>query len=973
MPRRVLILVLVAGVGLVAWAGVLVARDKHFQSELREAKRELSRQRLDRAKERLSELAQRWPGRGDVEYWLGTCEMAAGNADAALEAWSRVPAKAPEAGLAVLASGRLAMDKFRYSVAERCLERAILEAGETGEEARWLLARLHWLTGRHDEYRRFLRREVERARSPWENLRLLWTIDHEGYPVEGISQEIDQARRAAPEDDRVWLGLADLATRTGRFEEAAAYLARCERARPGDLAVWQARLEWGRVAGRADEVARAAEHLSASAVSGSRVLALRAWMAARCGERVAERKALEELVSLESGDSAAIERLAALAAQDGQKERAAELRRRKAAIDAATDRYRALISQPELPSHATQLARNAEQIGRRFDARAWWMLAAHRDPTIEQDAAAALARLSKPEAEIGATGGTLADLLDLCGSLKNKRIAGFQPPTTPTFSDEAQSRGLAITFDNGRTKECQLPETMSGGVALLDFDGDGWLDVYAIQGEKFPPPPGPVPFGDRLFRNRGDGRFVDVTDSSGLAKLPGGYGHGVAVGDYDNDGRPDLFITRWRSYALYHNVGGGRFEDATATAGLGGDRDWPTSAAWADLDNDGDLDLYVCHYARWDELHPTLCPARGQKGAPYDYCDPRGLPALPDHVFRNDGGRFVDVTAEAGVVDHEGKGLGVVAADLDDDGKIDLFVANDMTDNYFFRNQGGFRFSEEGLVSGLAASAAGGNLAGMGVACADFDGDGRLDLAVTNFMDQSTTLYHNHGAGVFSDRSTEAGLAAPTRLVLGFGLAALDANDDGWPDLVQANGHVSDHRPRFPYHMPAQLFLNLGQGHLIDVSDRSGAPWKVPRIARGLAVGDIDNDGRTDVLIVSENDPLALLHNQSASPNQSLTLLLEGTASNRDAVGARVAVTAAGKTQVATRFGGGSYLSASDHRLHFGLGAAKKADRVEVTWPSGRRDCYEGLAADAGYRLREGGPAPEPLTGFTAGAHRTTN
>ena len=449
----------------------------------------------------------------------------------------------------------------------------------------------------------------------------------------------------------------------------------------------------------------------------------------------------------------------------------------------------------------------------------------------------------------------------------------------PTFVDEAGARGLAFTFDNGRTAERQLPETMSGGVALLDFDGDGWLDVYAIQGGKFPPPPGRASFGDRLFRNRGDGRFVDVTDASGLAKLPGGYGHGVAVGDYDNDGRPDLFVTRWRSYALYHNLGGGRFEDATATAGLGGDRDWPTSAAWADLDNDGDLDLYVCHYLKWDELHPKLCGIPGKPEAGYDYCDPHGISAVPDHLFRNDGGRFVDVTAAARFVDDEGRGLGVLAADLDGDGKTDLFVANDTTPNYFLRNHGGFKFSEEALVSGLAASAGGGYLAGMGVACADLDGDGRLDLAVTNFFDQSTTLYHNHGGGVFSDRSTEAGLAAPTRHVLGFGLAALDANNDGWPDLVQANGHVSDLRPTLPYQMPAQLFLNEGQGQLVDASDRSGAPWKLPRLARGLAVGDIDNDGRTDVVIVSENDPLALLRNQPSSQNHFLTLLLEGVPS----------------------------------------------------------------------------------------------
>jgi hypothetical protein len=513
---------------------------------------------------------------------------------------------------------------------------------------------------------------------------------------------------------------------------------------------------------------------------------------------------------------------------------------------------------------------------------------------------------------------------------------------------------------------------MSGGVALLDFDGDGWLDLYAVQGGPFPPPagPSPAPFGDRLWHNRGDGRFEDVTVASGLAGLPGGYGHGVAVGDYDNDGRPDLFVTRWRSYALYHNLGGGRFEDVTARAGLGGDRDWPTSAAWADLDNDGDLDLYVCHYLRWDTENPAVCSRPGDPEQRRSYCDPRHFGALPDHFFRNDGGRFADVTEKTGCVDDDGRGLGVVAADLDDDGRIDLFVANDLSANYFLRNRGGWRFSEDGLESGLATGAAGGYLSGMGVACGDFDGDGRLDVAVTNFVNQSTTLYHNHGAGNFSERSSEIGLAAATRHVLGFGLATLDANNDGRLDLVQANGDVADYRPAMPYAMRPQLFLGDGTGRLVDVSQAAGPPWQVPTIGRGLAIGDLDNDGRVDVVIVSQNSRLALLHNQSAPGNRFLTLLLEGTASNRDGVGARVTVTAAGRTQVAARFGGGSYQSASDRRLHFGLGPAEVVDRVEVAWPSGRRDCYQGLAAGTGYRLREGDAAPRPLEGFPAAIHR---
>ena len=343
---------------------------------------------------------------------------------------------------------------------------------------------------------------------------------------------------------------------------------------------------------------------------------------------------------------------------------------------------------------------------------------------------------------------------------------------------------------------------------------------------------------------------------------------------------------------------------------------------------------------------------------------PRDFPALPDHVFRNDGGRFVDVSAEAGLNDRDGRGLGVIAADLDGDGKTDLFVANDTSANFFFRNLGGFRFAEEGHETGLATNASGGYLAGMGVACGDLDGDGRLDLAVTNFFGESTTLYRNLGGGQFSDATAAAGLAAPTRFALGFGLAALDANNDGRLDLAQANGHVNDLRPTEPYAMPPQLFLGDGKGRFVDVSERAGPPWQVPRLGRGLAVGDLDNDGRIDILLVAENAPLALLANRTGSPDHFLTLALEGTASNRDAIGARVAVTCGGRTQVAARFGGGSYLSASDHRLHFGLGTARMVDRVEVRWPSGRTDRYDNLTVDRAYRLREGEPTPRPLPGF---------
>jgi enediyne biosynthesis protein E4 len=347
----------------------------------------------------------------------------------------------------------------------------------------------------------------------------------------------------------------------------------------------------------------------------------------------------------------------------------------------------------------------------------------------------------------------------------------------------------------------------------------------------------------------------------------------------------------------------------------------------------------------------------------YNYCSPQYSPALPDHLFRNDGGRFTDVTADAGIVDPDGRGLGVVAADLDGDGRLDIYVANDQTANFLFRNKGGFRFEEVGGASGVASSGAGVYQASMGVAHGDADGDGRPDLAVTNFYNESTTLYLNRGDGVFTDDTAESGIGAPSRYLLGFGAAFFDANNDGWLDLATANGHVGDFSPEIPWLMPSQLLLGTGRGRFLDASEAAGPPWRVPRLARGLAVGDLDNDGRVDVLIVPQNAPLAYFHNRGDG-GHSLTLRLEGTASNRDAVGARVTVTAGGRPLSGWRIGGGSFQSASDPRLHFGLGDADRVEQVEVVWPSGRVTRTGPLAADAGYLLREGEAAVRPLPGF---------
>jgi hypothetical protein len=545
---------------------------------------------------------------------------------------------------------------------------------------------------------------------------------------------------------------------------------------------------------------------------------------------------------------------------------------------------------------------------------------------------------------------------------------GEPPKFQPNFVDDALAAGLKFQLESGHTEHHLLPETMSGGVGLFDFDGDGWLDLYCVQGGKLTDAPAvralaPPAAGDRLFRNQGNGTFEDVTEKSGIARIAWGqgYGHGVAVGDYDNDGRPDLFVSRLMAYALYRNQGDGTFEDVTTRAGLAGRRDHPTSAAFADLDNDGDLDLYVCHYMLWDPAHPTIC--QDKEGRVF-YCHPLKVSPAPDHVFRNDAGRFIDVTASSGCAETGGRGMGVVAADLDGDHKIDLFVANDSTVNNLWRNRGGFHFEETAVEAGVGAGIQGAYQAGMGVACGDLDGDGKPDLMVTNFYGEGTSLYQNLGGGFFTDRSAASGIALATHFLLGFGIVMADVTNHGRLDVMITNGHVDDNRPYSQYGMPSRLYENRTDGRLVDVSDEAGACWKVERVGRGLAAGDLDNDGRVDAVIVAQNEPLAYFHNRSRDVGHFVTFRLEGTKSNRDGIGARVTVTAGGRRQVAERTGGGSYQSASDPRLHFGLGASDRVASVEVLWPSGRKDRWTDLAVDTGYFLREGDPRAGPLRGF---------
>lgn len=872
---------------------------------------------------------------------------------------------------AALARARtLVGDLGRYADAEALLESALpVVFGPDQIEVRQTLSQLYFQEGRRDAMRRLIREGWDRSPQPWAELRDLWMIDNATTEFTTISADVETAGVKAPDDDRVWLAKANLATQSGHFDEAARLLDRCLERRPGDPAVWRARLDGARAAGNTAEAQRALAHLPDDALDDAEVESLRAWLAARRDDRDDQRAALERLIELNPGETSALEQLASIAWEEGQAEKAKAYRVRKSELDRAKERLLRLLETSAPSGDYTELAQLSEKTGRAFDAAAWWTLAARSrqdDPTASQ----ALARLRGRPNPVPPrpTGKTLAARL---GIDAGRPIAGpgaraDTPVAAPTFHEGSDQSGLRFTFENGRSPLRQLPETTGGGVGILDYDGDGWYDVYCVQGGPFPPGQGRLGTGDRLFRNRGDGTFEDATDRSGLASMALGYGHGVAVGDVDNDGHPDVLVTRWKSYAFYHNRGDGTFEDATDRSGLGGDRNWPTSAAFADLDGDGDLDLYVCHYLDWDAEHPRLCERavssseRPDPDRRYDYCMPNPLPALADHLFRNDGGRFVDVTDEAGIVDTNGRGLGVVAGDMDGDGKVDLFVANDTTANYLFRNLGEMRFEEVGMTAGVASNADGAFQAGMGTALGDLDGDGLPDLFVTNFYGESTTYYRNLGRGMFSDWTAAVGLAAASRFRLGFGVALLDVNNDGRLDLATACGHVIDSRPKYPYAMKPQLLIGNPSGGLTDVTDASGPPWTEPKVSRGLAVGDLDHDGRVDVLIVPQGEPLLHAVNRSHA-GHFVSLTLEGTVSNRDAVGSAVTVFAGGRRQTGWRSGGGSYQSANDPRLHFGLGESDTLDAVEVRWPSGQTNRFTNLPADRAYRLREGDAQAKPL------------
>jgi tetratricopeptide (TPR) repeat protein len=941
-----LILLAIAAFGLMGYRGW---RDRLDRIELGEARRDMGEGRFRAARVRLTALASRRPDDGEVHYVLGLSEEFGGRRSAALAAWNRVSPESLFYPKAAAHRARVLIGEGKFSEAERLLVPLRERPGPLDPEVRQSLELLFRLEGRKSDVKGVIAQSWNGAVEPSIVLRRLQRFDRGAFPVGAVRLAVEHGD---PDDDRVWLARANLAQNSGRLDEARKLLSDCEQRRPDDPVITRSLLDLEVVANDPVAAWHAAEKLPLHMLTNAERHRVQAWFAGFATDRETERKALEALVKVNPGETAAWDRLAELAFARGDRAEAEAFRQRKREINLIDARYEALLGREIQDASPSELAELAAQLGRDVEARGWLLIAKHTvtEPLITQ---------------VDSSSAPLTTFLE---DVRPRN--GFGPSGTPetstvamAFSDNAEAAGFRFVYDNGHAdgRHRPPPEAMGGGVGLFDYDLDGFLDVYLVQAGPFPPGHGRQFDGDRLYRNKGDGTFEDVTERAGLSAFRRGYGHGVAVGDFDNDGKPDLFVTRWRSYALYHNKGDGTFEDVTDKMGLGGDRDWPTSAAFADLDNDGDLDLYVCHYLAYDEANPRRCH---HPDAPtIDDCNPLDFDPLPDHAFRNDGGTFVEVTEAAGLSEKAGRGLGVVAADLDGDGLVDLYVANDMSANYLYKNLGGFRFQEIGLAAGAAASAEGGYKAGMGIACGDLNGDGLIDIAVTNYYGESTTFYQGLGRGVFADHSSAVGFSSATRVLLGFGITFADLDNDGRLDVLSANGHVADARPQVPWKMPIQLLRQGPSGRLADVSSHAGAPFSLNHLGRGLAVGDLDNDGRLDALVVCQNESTVYLHNATQGAGHAITIQLEGTRSNRDGIGAMVSVVAGKTTRTAPRFGGGSYQSADDPRLHFGLGSEDKVDRIEVRWPSGKVDAFEfeRLPVDTRYLLREGETRPRSL------------
>lgn len=524
--------------------------------------------------------------------------------------------------------------------------------------------------------------------------------------------------------------------------------------------------------------------------------------------------------------------------------------------------------------------------------------------------------------------------------------------TDMRFTDITEKAGIKFTHVSSPEKK-YIVESMSGGVALFDYDNDGYLDLYLVNSLTVDMVKLKQKTRSVLYHNNGDGTFTDVTDKAGVGDI--GWGMGVTIGDYNNDGWDDIYVTCLGPNHLLKNNGNGTFANVTKKAGVSDPR-WSTGAAFVDYDNDGKLDLFVANYVDFDVYNlPEFGKGRTCqfKGVPVQ-CGPRGLKGAGDTLYHNNGdGTFTDVSKKAGVADSDGYyGLGVICSDLDDDGLVDIFVANDSTPNFLYHNNGDGTFKDIGFSSGTAVNENGSEQGSMGVTLGDYDHDGKLDLFITNFDDDYNTLYHSDGKGSFTDVSYATKVAAVSLPYVGWGTWFFDYDSDGWADLLVVNGHVYPQLPT--YRQRNFVHHNMRNGTFAEVGEQLGAPFSEKRTGRGAAFGDIDNDGDVDVVISNLDGPPQVLRNDGGNTNNSILIRTIGVKSNRDGIGARIKVVSGNLTQINEVYSGGSYLSQNDLRLHFGLEKGTKVNLIEVHWPSGVVDKIADAGVNRVLTVKEG-------------------
>jgi hypothetical protein len=524
---------------------------------------------------------------------------------------------------------------------------------------------------------------------------------------------------------------------------------------------------------------------------------------------------------------------------------------------------------------------------------------------------------------------------------------------TITFRDITTQAGIRFTHNNGAFGKKWLPETMGPGCAFIDYDNDGYPDILIINGKDWAGHQKSGATTPKLYHNNHDGTFTDVTAKSGLGVSM--FGLGVAVGDYDNDGFDDIFITALGQSHLFHNNGNGTFKDITAAAGMMGPSEFSTSAAWVDYDRDGKLDLVVSNYVQWSEQGDLYCTL---DGAHKSYCTPESYKGTSARLWHNLGnGKFEDATQKAGFYDPTSKSLGIAILDYNDDGWPDILIANDTQPNKLYLNKKNGTFEERAVSAGVAFSEDGIARAGMGVDAADYDRSGHASLIITNFSNQMLSLYHNEGNGLFVDEAPRSDVGRATLVTLGFGCFFFDYDNDGWPDILIADGHIEDQiervQKRVSYAEPPHLFRNLGNGKFEETTTKVGPAFAAPKVARGAAYADINNDGALDILLTTNAGPVHLYRSEGGT-NQSLRVKLVGTKSNRDGIGAVVRVVSGGDKQMQMMKSGSSYLSQSELVLTFGLGSKTKADTIEVQWPSGQVDKLSNINGGQTVTIEEG-------------------